>query len=77
MKVYLEPIDVEPTRGMPRRLRWRRRHYTVEQVADFWVSQTKWWSSEERRLYMRLVTNEGTMEIYRQGERWMMARVMD
>lgn len=77
MKLYLEPIQVEPPTGKPRRLRWRRRVYVVEEVIDFWISQTHWWRGEEKRVYLRLLTDGGTLEVYRSGADWTMSRVAD
>jgi hypothetical protein len=77
MKLYLEPIHVEPVKGKPRRLRWRRRVYVVEEIIDFWVSQTQWWRGEEKRYYLRLLTDGGTLEVFRSGAGWTMSRVAD
>jgi hypothetical protein len=77
MKIYLEPVAVEPARGCPRRIHWRKQHYNVETVVDFWISQTKWWSHEEKRTYLRLMTDRGMLEIYRAGVAWMLSRLAD
>lgn len=77
MKIYLEPVEVEPPTGKPRRIQWRRQRYNVEAVVDFWISQTRWWSREEKRTYLRLMTDRGMMEIYRNGVAWMLSRVAD
>jgi hypothetical protein len=77
MKLYLEPIQVEPPKGKPRRLRWRRRVYVVEEVIDFWISQTRWWRDEEKRIYLRLLTDGGTLEVFRSGVDWTMSRIAD
>ena len=77
MKLYLEKVDVEPERGWPRLVRWRRRSYRVEVVMDFWVSQTGWWGREEKRSYLRLSTDRGMMEIYRSGVAWILSRLTD
>ena len=77
MKLYLEPIDVEPAKGRPRRLRWRRRDYVVQEVVDYWISQTRWWRGEEKRYYLRLQTDGGTLEVYRSGPDWTVSRIAD
>jgi hypothetical protein len=77
MKLFLEPIDVDPPRGRPRRLRWRRRMYAIREIIDFWVSQTHWWRAEERREYLRVLTDDGVFELYRSAGRWTLSRVMD
>lgn len=77
MKLYLEPIHVEPAHGKPRRLRWRRRDYIVEEVVDFWISQTRWWRGEEKRIYLRLATDGGMLEVYRSAATWILSRVAD
>ncbi len=77
MKIHLEPIDVEPAAGRPRHIRWRRHRYAVEEVVDFWVWQGRWWSAEERRDYLQLSTDGGTLEIFRRDGRWMLSRIHD
>ncbi len=77
MKIYLERIDVVTLQGRPHAIRWRGRLYTVEQLLDFWVAEGRWWRGEERRVYMRLLTDRGMMEIYRLGEEWMLSRMFD
>jgi hypothetical protein len=77
MKIYLERVEVEPAAGRPQRIRWRKQRYNVETVVDFWISQTKWWSREEKRTYLRLMTDRGMMEIYRHGIEWILSRLAD
>ena len=77
MKLYLEPINVTPSRGKPQRLLWRRREYVVQEVVDYWVSQTRWWRGEEKRYYLRLATDGGMLEVFRSGNGWMISRIAD
>jgi hypothetical protein len=77
MKLYLEPVAVEHTGGRPHTILWRRKLYRVIEVLDCWVSQGKWWSSEERRVYMRLLTDGGTLELFRRGNEWRLSRLFD
>lgn len=77
MKIYLEHIDVQPASGRPRRIQWRKQRYNVEEVIDFWISQTKWWSVEEKRIYLRLATDRGMMEVFRQDASWILSRLAD
>jgi hypothetical protein len=37
----------------------------VRRVLDFWILQSRWWGREEKRIYFRLETDGGVMEIYR------------
>lgn len=72
-----EQVMVETRGGRPTRLRLRGRWLPVLDVVDAWVIQGRWWSREERRLYVRARTPAGTYDVcYRQG-RWELAAVVD
>lgn len=66
MKSIHEPIDVDVRTGgrVPRRFRWGRRSYRVCRLIDYWILQTRWWGREERRIYFRLETDRGIVEVY-------------
>lgn len=69
MKFINVPISVEARKGVPRRIRWGRRTYTVRRLLDFWILQSHWWAREEKRVYFRIETDQGVMEVYRgEGE---------
>jgi hypothetical protein len=58
-------------------VRLRGRWLPVLDVVDAWVIQGRWWSREERRLYVRLRTIPGTYDLcYRDG-RWEVAGTVD
>ncbi len=78
MKAYYEPIEVEPASGSPSLIRWRQQTYRVRHVLDYWILQNRWWEREEKRLYLLLETEPATtMEIYRVGKDWKLARIVD
>ena len=84
MKAYYEPIEVKPDSGPPSLVRWRRRTYQVGRVLDYWILQNRWWEKEEKRIYLLLEANESkarespaTMEVYRVGKDWKLARILD
>ncbi len=57
-----------------------RRHgrvYRVRSMIDYWMVQGKWWADEERRVYFRVSTTGGIMDVYRSGARWVLASVED
>lgn len=66
MKYVNAPISVEARKGIPRRLRWGRRVYDVRRLLDFWILQSRWWGREEKRVYFRLDTDGGVVEVYRE-----------
>lgn len=68
MKFLNVPIAVEARKGVPRRIRWGRRIYTVRRLLDFWILQSRWWAREEKRVYFRIETDQGVMEVYRGEE---------
>jgi hypothetical protein len=63
MKQRKQPVD-------PRSL-------DVRAVLDKWVARSRWWSEDERRIYVRLHTARGILEIYRTGRQWYMSRIAD
>ena len=81
MKIIRAPVEVEVKKGWPVVIIWRDRRMRVRQVSDWWVARERWWSRDEERVYFRLVTDTGTVEIYRSvdksGEKWTLARMFD
>ena len=77
MKIIRAPVEVEVKKGWPVVIRWEHRRMTVRQVSDWWVARERWWSREEERVYFRLVTDTGTVEVYRCGDKWTLARMFD
>ncbi len=77
------PIEVQPTRGPPRALRWtdplgRAQDARVARVLDDWDYAGRWWEREVRRYYLLLETDAGhTLEIFREGDAWCLSRVSD
>jgi hypothetical protein len=76
MRVYQERVTVEPASGMPRTIYWRDTSYRVATMLDFWVAEGKWWSGGERRNYLLLITDRGTLEIFSADDRWYLSRVV-
>lgn len=62
-------VDVRPGGRVPRQFRWGGRTYRVRRLLDYWILQTRWWGREEKRIYYRLETHRGIVEIYRAAER--------
>ncbi len=58
-------------------LRLGDRRYRVREPLDVWVVQGRWWGEEEKRVFFRLRTDRGEVEVYRSGERWVLSKVMD
>lgn len=79
MRVYRESVTVTPDGKMPRRVHWRGMTFIVEQVIDYWVYEGKWWEMRdgERREYLMLLTDKGTIEIFRMNGAWWLARIYD
>lgn len=65
MKSINEAITVDACSGVPRRFRWAGRTYHTRKLLDYWILQTRWWGREERRIYFRLETDRGVVEVYR------------
>lgn len=77
MKRRSEPVDVDVTKGWPVVIRRNGRIYRVESMLDVWIVQGKWWSREERRVYFRVSTTHGIMDVYNADATWILASVED
>ena len=88
MKLYVERIGVWlGADNLPAVIRWRLSLWRVRAVEEQWSYRGKWWTTPEtlrgkHRCYYRLscVSMNGcamSIEIYQEGERWMLSRVMD
>jgi hypothetical protein len=49
----------------------------VRAVLDKWVARSRWWSKDEKRVYVRLHTAHGIIEVYRTGRQWYLSRIAD
>ncbi len=77
MKSRFESVEVEVTRGWPVLIRWNEKVHRVRSLVDAWVVQGRWWAEEERRVYFRVTTDRGTLDIYRSGDDWVLTRQFD
>lgn len=77
MKQQHAAIQVSMHGSLPRELVWEGRTYRVQEVIDAWVVEGKWWEGEVRRRYFRVLTDRGTLDVYRSGEGWILAGVLD
>lgn len=79
MKRLEEPVKVEDRKGWPVQIRRGSRVYRVRKLVDVWVVQGRWWLDEEKRVYFRVLTDKGTMDVYRRDKtgEWVMAKMMD
>ncbi|TDI74615.1 MAG: hypothetical protein E2O84_05575 [Bacteroidetes bacterium] len=77
MKRWFQPVEVEVTKGWPVVVNWNGRRHRVQYLVDAWVVQGKWWAEEERRVYFRVHTTGGTLDIFRSGDDWILSKVQD
>lgn len=73
------PVHVQLQGSRPSRISWNDEVLHVEELIECWVHQTGWWRPEggERRIYYRLKTDGGIVEVYRSGGSWTLSRVAD
>jgi hypothetical protein len=73
------PIQVQCVDGRPSRLVRGDTTYRVESVIECWVLQSRWWTRDgpERRVYYRVDTDRGVVDIYRSNAQWTLARHLD
>ena len=77
MKRRLQPVEVEVTKGWPVLVHLNGRQHRVRHLVDAWVVQGRWWAEEERRVYFRVDTTGGMLDIFRSGDDWVLSRVQD
>lgn len=77
MKRREMPVEVETEAGRPRAIRWARHRLEVERIVETWVVQGRWWACEECRVYWRVLTRHGVLDLYRRGDHWRLSRVLD
>ena len=77
MKRVDRPVEAIVKKGWPSHIERESKVYITRQVVDFWIVQSRWWSKEERRIYFRLWTNRGTIEVYRSNDLWVLSKLLD
>jgi hypothetical protein len=63
--------------GRPLEVRLNGRRHAVRALLDCWVVEGRWWTRAEKRVYFRLDTTGGVVEVYRTGEEWHFSRTVD
>lgn len=77
MRLYLLPLEVGCEKGRPRWVAYRGRRRVVR-LLDRWRAGGRWWRLEEGRDYFLLEVEGGlVLEVFRQGEAWVLSRVWD
>lgn len=77
MKRRSDDIEVREVRGWPVEIRRDERVYRVVEMLDVWVVQGHWWGDEEKRVFFRVRTDRGAIELYRTGLRWVLSKELD
>ncbi len=77
MKRRSDDIEVRDVRGWPVEIRRDGRVYRVREMLDAWVVQGHWWGDEEKRVFFRVRTDRGAVELYRTGGRWVLSKELD
>lgn len=80
MKLRNTPITVDLAPGkayVPTVLHTDFGRLQVIERLDFWVVQTAWWAGEVKRVYLRLRTSGGVVDVYCEDGEWWLGRVMD
>lgn len=80
-KLILERVSVAgPPGKAPLAFTWRGRLYRVVEVVSWWREPGAWWRGEPVRLFVRVNARrayEGTYDLCRMGEEWLLYRVHD
>lgn len=79
MRRINQSISVQADDSYPTEISWDGDLLHVEDLIKCWVYQTGWWNPEggERRVYYRLKTDAGVVDVYRSGAEWTLARILD
>jgi hypothetical protein len=71
------PVEVECREGRPLWVRFRGKRPVVR-LLDAWRVGGRWWLGEGGRDYFLLeVAGELVLEVFREGERWVLSQVLD
>lgn len=71
------PFEVVPASGRPERVCVDGRWYRVRRVLDGWVIRSRWWATDEQRLYARIETDGPVVEAYRVRGAWALSHILD
>lgn len=79
MKRIFLPVDIEMQDDVPVRVYWDGATYRVKSLVECWIVETQWWteSGETRRVYYRLYTDRGVLEVFEARTNWVLARIAD
>lgn len=77
MKIRERPIEVRTdSAGMPISIEGAR--LDVVRVVEQWTDIGCWWEGEREKSFFRVETSGGALlELYREGDRWVLYRVYD
>jgi hypothetical protein len=79
MKRIFLPVDIELQDDVPVRVDWDGTTYRVKSLVECWIVETQWWTEagETRRVYYRLYTDRGVLEVFEARTNWVLARIAD
>ncbi len=77
MKRIGEKVDVREKKGWPAEVMWCGKVYRTQRLIDFWVVRSRWWATEEQRVYFRLGTNRGMLEVSSSNGHWVLSKMFD
>ncbi len=77
MKRIDEPIRVQTSGKRIEAVYWHGRRIAVHEQTNAWIVRSRWWGSEEKRIYRTLQTDKGHMEVYQVGDLWRLSRLAD
>lgn len=79
MKRIDVPVQVRTRGSVPAHILWHDRRLVVRELLECWVHETGWWKpgGSTRRVYYRLRTDAGVVEVYRSGDTWTLSRIAD
>ena len=74
-----EPVTVHLQGHLPQTFSWRGRQMVVQEVVDVWHEVGRWWEGEDEKRFVRLLTSEGTYELYCHlaSGLWYLHRILD
>jgi hypothetical protein len=70
-------IFVQCRKGWPAVIRAGRHTWPVQKVIDYWVIEGRWWAGPEKRIYFRVDTEGGVLEVYRGAGEWVLTKRLD
>lgn len=77
MRRFNQPVEVLTNQFWPAEIRTGGQAYRVHEILDHWIVQSRWLTGGKERIYYRIRTHRGTLDICNTEGRWVLCKVFD